>query len=223
MLQDASNYAGLNQLANAALDDSFRTDPYMFKQVILQTHARLVITSGTAGAIGTKLKLGDVAIARTARFKCDGTFKRAPFNGKSYTSDYTLADHAHLDIVNRELIAVNAGQLKDERSGTPKVLTTAAQFGEPDVIVTTDKFEFHDKQNTFKLQKLGAMVEMDDAVLGLAIDEMGGPTKWLAIRNASDPQMPSDDPKESSDIYMKYGYWTSIVSALACWAAVLDA
>ncbi len=22
---------------------------------------------------------------------------------------------------------------------------------------------------------------------------------------------------------MKYGYWTSIVSALACWAAVLDA
>ena len=66
------------------------------------------------------------------------------------------------------------------------------------------------------------MVEMDDAILGLAIQEMGVSTKWLAIRNASDPQMPSKDPKASSDIYMEYGYWTSIGSALASWAMVLD-
>jgi hypothetical protein len=66
------------------------------------------------------------------------------------------------------------------------------------------------------------MVEMDDAVLGMAVQEMGNPTKWLAIRNASDPQMPTKDEDTSSDIYNKYGYWTSIVSALASWACVAD-
>ncbi len=66
------------------------------------------------------------------------------------------------------------------------------------------------------------MVEMDDAVLGLAIQEAGVSTKWLAIRNASDTRMPDKSKKASSDIYKQYGYWTSIPSALACWAMVLD-
>jgi len=63
---------------------------------------------------------------------------------------------------------------------------------------------------------------MDDAVLGMAVHEMGHPTKWLAIRNASDPQMPTRDANVSSSIYEAYGYWTSVVSTLASWACVVD-
>jgi hypothetical protein len=66
------------------------------------------------------------------------------------------------------------------------------------------------------------MVEMGDAVLGLAVSEMANPVKWLAIRNASDPQMSTKNSGTSSDIYMQYGYWTSIVSTLASWACVVD-
>jgi uridine phosphorylase len=205
-----------------ARDDKSMPVKDMFIQVIRQTGARLVITTGTAGAIGAKLKLGDVVIASTALFKCDGTFKNAPFNKKRFTSGYQVPANGHLRTVNSELVRANAGRLEEERKGLPHVFTTAASLGEPEVIVTTDTFEFDDKHNTFKLQKLGAMVEMDDAVLGLACEELGGPTKWLAIRNASDPQMPTADKKASADIYNKYGYWTSIPSALACWAVVLD-
>ncbi len=206
-----------------ARDDKSMPVKDMFKQVIVQTGARLVITTGTAGAIGSKLKLGDAVIANTALFKCDGTFKRTPFNKKKFTSGYPIPHNGHVKVVNSKLIAPNAAQLKPERTGHPEVYTTAAELGEPDVIITTDKFEFDDKDNTFGLQKLGAMVEMDDAVLGLACEELGGSTKWLAIRNASDPQMPTDSAGESSAIYNKYGYWTSITSVLACWAMVLDA
>jgi nucleoside phosphorylase len=196
----------------------------MFKQVIQQTGARLVITSGTAGAIGPKLLLGDVVVASQARFKCDGTFARAPFNGKTYQSTYVAPQDGHLTIVNQKLVAPNTDRLKAERKGMPYVFTPSAakKTGDLPVIVTTDKFEFDDKQNTFHLQGIGAMVEMDDAVLGLACQELGGSTRWLAIRNASDPQMPSASSGKSSDIYKEYGYWTSIPSALACWAAVLD-
>ena len=77
------------------------------------------------------------------------------------------------------------------------------------------------------MQGLGAMVEMDDAVLGLACEDIGaGAPKWLAVRNASDPQMPTattPDKRKASDIYMRYGYWTTIPSVLACWALVNDA
>ena len=207
-----------------ARDDKSMPVKDMFKQVIQQTGARLTVTSGTAGAIGAKILLGDVMVANQARFKLDGTFKSAPFNNKSFESEFMLSDHGHLKLVNDKLVKANADQLASQRKGLPKVFTTATakQTGEPPVIVTTDKFEFDDKQNTFKLQGLGAMVEMDDAVLGLAVQELGGTHQWLAIRNASDPQMPSDDAGESSDIYEKYGYWTSIPSTLACWAAALD-
>ncbi len=60
------------------------------------------------------------------------------------------------------------------------------------------------------------------AVLGLAVKEMGNPTQWLAIRNASDPQMPTPPAGQSSDVYEQYGYWTTLVSALAAWACVVD-
>ena len=66
------------------------------------------------------------------------------------------------------------------------------------------------------------MIEMDDAVLGMTVQEMGNPTKWLAIRNASDPQMPTTNAGVSSAIYETYRYWTSIVSALGSWACVAD-
>jgi hypothetical protein len=67
------------------------------------------------------------------------------------------------------------------------------------------------------------MVEMDDAVVGLAVQSIpGSPPQWLAIRNASDPQLPiGASTQEASDIYMKYGFYTSFSSVLACWACVL--
>ena len=208
-----------------ARDDKSMPVKDMFKQVIQQTGARLVITTGTAGAIGSKLQLGDAVIATSARFHCGRNFKNAPFNGKTYDGGYDPVLGNLLKTVNDKLVEVNAGQLKPARpKGTPQVFTTKAQAGAPPVIITTDEFEFDDKSDKFGLQGLGAMVEMDDAVLGLAVQEMGTSTKWLAIRNASDPQMPGTSKKDKDDasnIYEKYGYWTTIPSTLACWAVAV--
>ena len=85
---------------------------------------------------------------------------------------------------------------------------------------------------------------MGDAVLGLVIQQIAKPAEtppwvlsaeiavakkpplWLVIRNASDPQIdarlpPKEQIKEAADIYMKYGYWTSVNSAIACWALIM--
>ena len=208
-----------------AYDDKSMPVKDMFKQVINQAEPKLVISSGTAGAIGSKLKLGDAVIANTARFHCGRSFKSAPFNNKSFTSGYSPSSNSALKIVNSKLVDANAGALAPERKGDPVVYSFAVapdRIGEPLVIVTTDEFQFDDKTDKFGLQGLGAMVEMDDAVLGLAVEEMGRPVPWLAIRNASDPQMPTPSIGNSTDIFKKYGYWTSIPSALGAWASVVD-
>ena len=70
---------------------------------------------------------------------------------------------------------------------------------------------------------------MGDAVLGMIVDQMGASApKWTAVRNASDPQIDStgltlkDAAKKAAQIYERYGYWTTIPSAITCWGLIVD-
>jgi hypothetical protein len=98
----------------------------------------------------------------------------------------------------------------------------------PDV-VTTDFFAFDDTSNTFGLEGLGGAVEMGDAVLGMVIEQLrSAAPKWAAVRNASDPEIDSKGLTEkeaatkAAQIYEKFGYWTTIPSAVTCWALIRD-
>jgi hypothetical protein len=48
------------------------------------------------------------------------------------------------------------------------------------------------------------------------------------VRNASDPQIDAtgltltQSRTKAGQIYEKFGYWTTISSAIACWALILD-
>jgi len=87
-------------------------------------------------------------------------------------------------------------------------------------------FAFDDSTNNYKLQGLGSTVEMGDAVLGLVIQGLGAAApRWTAIRNASDPQIDgsmslADQKKTAAQIYEKYGFWTTVCSAIATWAVI---
>jgi hypothetical protein len=115
-------------------------------------------------------------------------------------------------------------------------------------ILTTDGFEFGtskgEKGNY--LGGKGCGVEMGDAVLGMVTKYLEKPVgqppwnfkqlqslqaakpqvpKWLVIRNASDPQIDAKQSKkeqtrEAVFYYKKYGYWTSVNSSIAVWAAI---
>jgi hypothetical protein len=118
-------------------------------------------------------------------------------------------------------------------------------------ILTTDGFEFGTSKgpNGNYLGGRGCGVEMGDAVLGMVIKYLNKPTakpqwdftplaspealqtsvpEWLVIRNASDPQIDAtqskeDQTKEAVAFYKAYGYWTSVNSSIAVWAAARGA
>ncbi len=58
--------------------------------------------------------------------------------------------------------------------------------------------------------------------------EMGeSAPRWLAIRNVSDPQIKADgltlkqQAQIAAQIYKGFGRWSSVCSAIACWASIV--
>ena len=197
----------------------------LWAQIIAEAKPKLIITTGTAGGIGAKVVLGDVLSAKSVRFDCLKSFKSQPF----HNSIYSCSKLAYKSTaVAQKLFLANTPHLPAS-TRPPQIFTKSASAMPVPDVVTTDFFAFDDSANDYGLQGLGGTVEMGDAVLGLVISEMTTPApKWAAIRNASDPQIDSagltvkQAAQKAAQIYEKYGYWTTIPSAITCWSVILD-
>ena len=112
---------------------------------------------------------------------------------------------------------------KDNTRPPAIVSSTSPQTG----ILTTDYFGFDNSTNTFGLQGHGDLSEMGDAVLGMVCAQRPktAPT-YVIVRNVSDPQIAADgktlrqQAKIAGDIYKGFGRWSTVCSAIVCWAIV---
>ena len=122
------------------------------------------------------------------------------------------------------LFAANAGFLPKDNTRPPAIVfSSSAETG----ILTTDYFGFDNSTNTYGLQGHGDLSEMGDAVLGMvcaaAHRRRLPPTcacatyptrrspRWLSIRQQA---------KIAGDIYKGFGRWSTVCSAIVCWAIV---
>jgi nucleoside phosphorylase len=195
----------------------------VWRQIVQEVRPALVITTGTAGGIGKEFEVGDVIVSPIVRFDCNTKFKKEPFAEAHYTSS---APKSAFFATARSLFKANAGQLPKDNQRLPKIVRVARNaLGSS--VVTTDFFGFDTSDNHYKLRGLGDVSEMGDAVLGLVATELGADApRWLAIRNVSDPQIKADgltlkqQAAMAAQIYKGFGRWSSVCSAIACWAAV---
>jgi nucleoside phosphorylase len=194
----------------------------LWVQMIAQVQPRFVITTGTAGGVGADTLLGDVILSSRVRWDATTRFKSQPWATTAYTSAGHQPSHHRLAVAHSTLIPVNATHLP-AATRSPVILTDTKAH--PTSVVTTDFFAFDDASDHYRLrtyQPDAKAVEMDDAALGLALTDIADPPPWVSIRNASDPQMNEAtlalETKDAAAIYEKYGYWTTIGSAITCWA-----
>ena len=198
----------------------------LYKQLISEVNPSLVITTGTAGGIGSAVQLGDVVVSKKVRFDCNRTFKNQSFAQKEFTCTKSIKFDKVAD-ANSDFMKITTSRLPQSSRTYKIIIKTSPKYKVTDV-VTTDFFAFDDSTDYFKLQALGLAVEMGDAVLGMACDELGANAPaWIAIRNASDPQIDgtlqySQQVEMAARIYEKYGYWTTVNSAIACWAVIVS-
>jgi nucleoside phosphorylase len=198
----------------------------LWAQLIAETKPRLVITTGTAGGVGEHTDLGDVIVSQTVRFDCKKTFANAPFATAVYTDPKPIAAPQLFSTCTNDLIPVNATQLPADRR--PARIWHASHPFVP-TVVTTDFFAFDDTTDHYGLRAVdhnARAVEMGDAVLGLvAAEDLTDPPAWVVVRNASDPQIDGSltvpqQAAAAARIYEKYGYWTTVASAITTWALI---
>lgn len=194
----------------------------VWRQIISEVQPKLVITTGTAGGIGRQFEVGDVVVSPIVRFDCTAKFKREPFRNAHYTSSAPRTTHLG---TARALFKANADQLPKDNARPPKIVRVA-RSALASSVVTTDFFGFDTSNDHYHLQGLGDVSEMGDAVLGLACSEMGPKApRWVAVRNVSDPQIKADGTLKqqaalAAQIYKGFGRWSSVCSAIVCWALI---
>jgi nucleoside phosphorylase len=194
----------------------------VWKQIIEEVQPKLVLTTGTSGGIGKQFEVGDVVVSPIVRFDCISKFKSEPFHAAHYSS---VAPKAKYFSTAKTLFKANAAQLPKDNARAPKIVKVPPS-GLAASVVTTDFFGFDTSDNHYRLQGLGDVSEMGDAVLGLVASELGAKApRWLAVRNVSDPQIKAEGTLKqqsalAAQIYKGFGRWSSICSAIVCWALV---
>ena len=198
----------------------------LWQQIVAEVNPELVITTGTAGGIGLSTVLGDVFVVSNAKFNCTKSFKSKAWAQQRFKGTPLTGKDTYLAAAQNALIPVNAGKLRPVATRDPLI----TRGGD---VETVDYFGFADTDDSYGVVKDDPMAhteEMDDATLPLALSLAKAAPKalWLSIRNASDPEVPSSigdleaQSKWASNIYEKYGYWTTVGSAITCWAVIAD-
>ena len=182
---------------------------------------KLVITTGTAGGIGTQCEVGDVVVSPVVRFDCQ-KFKKEPFAAAHYTSSPAKTKSSRRQ---RALFKANSAQLPKDNTRPPKII--GGHVGLTSAVLTTDFFGFDTSDNHYKLQGLGDVSRNGRRHSGAGGQNGRQPhPRWVAMRNVSDPQIKAEgtlrhQAQVAATIYKGYGRWSSVCSAITCWASIV--
>ena len=154
------------------------------------------------------------------RFDCKKWLKSEPYHDTSYKDTGSKTKYL---AQCKTLFKANAGRLPPDNKRPPKILRSADVKA---AVLTTDFFGFDTSNDFYGLQGMGSVSEMGDAVLGLVAGQMGTKSpRWVAVRNVSDPQIKSQgtlaqQAQVAAQIYKGFGRWSSVCSAIVCWALI---
>src|SRR5262249_36559785 len=151
--------------------------------------------------IGAECQVGDVVVSPIVEFDCQKWLKKETFAAQSFSSS---APQKKRFAAARRLFKANPAQLPPDNTRPPKILVSKQL---KDAVLTSDFFGFDTSDNHDKLQGLGSVGEMGDAILGLAQSRVpANGRRYVAVRNVSDPQIKAegshaDQAHEAAAIY----------------------
>lgn len=191
------------------------------RQIAEETGAKLFITTGTAGAASKGNVLGDVTVGSAVH-----SWFTKGLAGHSWSEEVwatTALNGKQAELLSAPVIGplleANAHQL-------PAAYAPRSPRVWDGHIVSTDWFAFGSDNDACGLTAYDPAVnevEMDDAAVALGLSLMASPPAFAAVRNSSDPMLPDGTPaslKLAETIYRRWGYLTTVSSAIASWALV---
>jgi len=224
----------------------------VIQQLVEELKPSLVLSTGTAGAIGSHIQCGDVVITTSARFHVRDSYPTysqidtLSTNHNQLTNTVTLKktyiDYAATNLMKLSLPGLNScyqrlqalpGYGFVHKPAEPAIYVNGsnpAPGPQPMDIVSADYLTVDDSTDLEGLQSLGIMNDTDDAFAFYGINQITGTRPaWVSVRNASEPQIvaPTGSSQETikslaGNIYGIYQYCTTLNSAFACWGIVAD-
>ncbi len=209
----------------------------LINQIAGEVNPSLLLTTGTAGAIGSYLEAADVVITNQARFYLTSPASYAAYPGitnsvqltappVSFSTAYiTKCNQQITSLIEPDLTAIAKAKNYPSLTRIPAIFYNDVPGTKLYDVVSSNSFSLDDKNDTDGLQKLGSVNDMDDAFILYGLTENAGTAKlpWLSVRNISEPQAPDLSKatlSEWEEIYDAYGMYTTYNSALACWAVI---
>lgn len=188
---------------------------------------KLLLSIGTAGGVRDEDALGSALITNQAYFHLLKEFASAEYNGTTVQSSWQ-PQTGHLAEAQARVIPVEgvpilpiSPQYPADAVIEPNAPDSQLKVVTDRPIITTDSFLFGTTENG--LDKLGCIVEMDDAVVGMVCQQRQ--VAFGFVRNVSDPVINGRLPASLQEawaafIYKELGLYTSYNGALATWALV---
>jgi hypothetical protein len=186
----------------------------VIEQLATELQPSLVLSTGSAGGMGSVLNCGDVTVTSSVRFRVKTTYPTFPRINALSASNEALSNKVpinakYLEYAAREFTKLTLPSLDkcytsfENRAGfeflkkntaPPSIYVTdinPVPGPEPMAVVTADFLSVDDSTDAEGLQALGIMNESDDAYAFFALDQMPAAHRpqWLSVRNASDPQV----------------------------------
>ena len=193
----------------------------VWRQIIDDVRPDWVITTGTAGGIGTAVEVGDVIVSPFVTFSCRSAFKK--FDGGRYESTTAAPNGRFTEgqaALRRQRQVPPAGQhpAAEDRRSRP-----GADGGADDRL-----FRLRHQRQTLPTarQKRHLGDGRRSPRHGLQ-GQMGAKAPaYVACATCPTPRSPpnrlpsAEQAKLAGDIYKAYGRWSSVCGAIVCWAIV---
>jgi len=186
----------------------------VMQQLISELKPKYVVTTGTAGAIGSRIKCGDVTVCTGSRLHLQKTYPKFSQMNADSKNNTELTSAATFDPQYVQYAATHFTKLAlpglqqcharlqsnpgysfvPDSTLPPSIYVTGVNpvpGPQPMDIVSADYMTTDDTNNSEGLQTLGIMNDTDDAFLFYAIGTMPARKrpKCISVRNASEPQM----------------------------------
>ncbi len=186
----------------------------VIQQLVTELAPSLVLSTGTAGGMGSVLNCGDVVVTNSARFRVSTSYPTYPDINTLSQNNTALENAIAVNDTYLQYAAENFTKLTlpalaecygkfASRAGysflkknldPPSIYVTGnnpVPGTEPMTVVSADFLSVDDTSNAEGLEALGIVNENDDAYAFFAISQMPGGSRpaWLSVRNVSDPQV----------------------------------
>ena len=198
----------------------------LWQQLIAEAAPKLVITTGTAGGIGAEIIVGDVIVSPAVQFDCTAHLQEQPVSRLQIPvlvaqDDFVRSSRQPLQSQRSRICRPRTG--RRESSPRRRVPSPMPMFSPPISSLMTTPTTPSSSRATARPSRWAMPFWAWSSRAWAKVLRIGSPSATHRTRRwMSTGLTPEQVRNKAGQIYEKFGYWSTIPSAITTWALIVD-